>query len=135
MMPDEVYVVFSDRTDLWWLKFLRHGFRHCFVILRFTDIWMVLDPLAHKTELMRIDVPDAFSLVAWLEGEGDRVVKVPLKASEMKVLPPALCSCVETVKRILGIRAPFVFTPWQLFTHLQKINERNSRHGKFNLAA
>ena len=29
-------------------------------------------------------------------------------------------SCVESVKRILGIRAGLVLTPWQLYRHLYK---------------
>lgn len=31
----ECYVVFADNTSLWWLKLLKPGFRHCYVILRF----------------------------------------------------------------------------------------------------
>ena len=29
----EVYVAFEDTNCLWWLKFLKPGFRHCYVIL------------------------------------------------------------------------------------------------------
>lgn len=124
MMPDEIYVVFSDQTDLWWLKCLRRGFRHCFVIMRFADIWMALDPLAHKTEIMRIDIPDAFSLIGWLESQGERVVCVSAQKAELKPLFPAPCSCVEMVKRVLGLRQFFIFTPWQLFNFLKEQNER-----------
>lgn len=28
--PDAL-VVFSDNTDLWWLRWLKPGFRHCFI--------------------------------------------------------------------------------------------------------
>ena len=75
MMPDEYYVVFSDHTDLWWLKFLRRGFRHCFVIIRLGDVWICADALAHKTEIMRLDIPDSFNVLQWLEEAGDIVVQ------------------------------------------------------------
>lgn len=126
MMPDDVYVVFTDQTDLWWLKFLRHGFRHCFVLIRFADIWISVDALAHKTEVMRLDVPDSFSIVGWLESQGDRVIHVPIQPNKATPLCPSLFSCVENVKRILGVRAPFIMTPWQLFKYLKTLKERTS---------
>ena len=48
-------VVFSDTTDLWWLKFLKSGFRHCFVIIKFSDLerdrWVALDPMLHHWQM------------------------------------------------------------------------------------
>jgi hypothetical protein len=129
MMPDEILVVFSDQTDLWWLKFLRRGFRHCFVMIRFADIWISVDALAHKTEIMRIDIPDTFGLIQWFESQGDYVVRYPVTPAEQKVLPPSVFSCVECVKRILGIRNIFIFTPWKLYQFLKSNTERNSDHG------
>lgn len=115
MMPDEMLVVFTDQTDLWWLKFLRRGFRHCFMLLRFGDMWLSVDALSHKTEIMRIDLPDHFNLVHWLESQGETVIAVPPSEVQKKALWPAPFTCVESVKRILGIRKPFLFTPFQLY--------------------
>ena len=28
--PDEAWVVFSGAAELWWLRLLKPGFRHCF---------------------------------------------------------------------------------------------------------
>lgn len=120
MMPDEIFVVFTDQTDLWWLKFLRRGFRHCFIIMRFADIWISVDALAHKTEIMRIDLPDGFNLPQWLEAQGDSVIQHHIQPPKLKPLWPAIFSCVETVKRSLGLRRPFIFTPWQLYQFLKK---------------
>lgn len=135
MMPDEIHVVFTDQTDLWWLKFLRRGYRHCFVLIRFADIWITVDALAHKTEIMRIDLPDVFTLIGWMESQGDRVVRVPVIKGIDKPLLPSLFSCVESVKRVIGIRAPLVMTPWQLFNHLNRLQERNYSHGKCRLSS
>ncbi len=124
MMPDEILVVFTDQTDLWWLKFLRRGFRHCFIILRFADVWISLDPLAHKTEIMRIDLPDGFDLRRWLESQGDLVLRFSGKSPELKPLWPCFFTCVEAVKRTLGVRNPFILTPWQLYRFLKTDHER-----------
>ena len=122
MMPDDVLVVFSDQTDLWWLKFLRRGFRHCFILLRFGELWVSVDALAHKTEIMRIDLPDHFQLTSWLESQGETVVSCPVRPAYLKTMWPSAFTCVESVKRILGLRKPFILTPWQLYQHLQTQN-------------
>lgn len=125
-MPDDIYVVFTDQTDLWWLQHLRRGFRHCFVVMRFGGIWISMDALAHKTEIMRIDLPDGFNLPKWLESQGDTVIHYPVRAAILKPLWPSVFSCVEAVKRVLGIRKTFILTPWQLYKFLKIQNERTS---------
>lgn len=91
--------------------------------IKFSDLWPSVDALAHKTEVIRIDLPDHFKLVQWLESQGETVVAYPIKTTKLKPLTPSIFSCVESVKRILGLRKPFILTPWQLY---QFIKERNS---------
>ena len=38
----KIWVVFSGYTDLRWLKFLKSGFRHCFVLLHDGKRWICL---------------------------------------------------------------------------------------------
>lgn len=135
MMPDEILVVFSDQTDLWWLKILRRGFRHCFILMRFADVWISIDALAHKTEIMRIDIPDSFYLKQWLENQGETVVFVPLSRAKIKPLWPSIFSCVESVKRIMGIRKPFIMTPWQLYKFINHQQEKEIQNGKCYLSS
>jgi hypothetical protein len=130
MMADEILVVFCDHTDLWWLKFLRRGFRHCFILLRFADIWISIDALAHKTEIVRIDLPDLINLKQWLETNGDIVIKCPISKAKEKPIGPSVFSCVESVKRIIGIRKPLIITPWQLYKFITTQNEKEIDNGK-----
>ena len=30
---EKAYVVFTDNTDLWWLRLLKPSFRHCYLLL------------------------------------------------------------------------------------------------------
>jgi hypothetical protein len=62
-----LWVVFSDETDLPFLKCLRRGFRHCFVVIRDRGHWISYDPLAHYTELFLVDVPETFDLLGLAE--------------------------------------------------------------------
>lgn len=114
-------IIFSDDTDLWWLKILRRGFRHCAVLIEQNGQWILVDALAHKTELLVVDVPDGFQLGEWLRDDGCIVCETRLEHHSARFpLWPAFATCVESVKRILGVRQAFIFTPWQLYCHLQR---------------
>jgi hypothetical protein len=116
-----LWVVFSDETDLPFLKCLRRGFRHCFVVIRDRGHWISYDPLAHYTELFLVDVPETFDLLGWLSEQGMTVIKVPSPlCPTQKILPPMMFTCVEAVKRIIGLRGWWIFTPWQLYAALAK---------------
>ena len=114
-----VMVVFSGQTDLWWLKFLRRGFRHCFVVMNLNDRWVAIDPMAHHLEVSVPDVPVSFDLKGWFEESGMLVVETYIRIPERRCYPPFFLSCVEVVKRVLGVHAPFVFTPAQLYRYLK----------------
>jgi hypothetical protein len=119
---DWVYalVVFADATDLWWLRLLRPGFRHCFVALRYGDGWVVVDPMSHYTAIASFPLPADFDLIGWYQQHGLVVVPVKKNTPDKRVAPFMPHSCVETVKRILGIREFWIVTPWQLFRHLNE---------------
>ena len=53
-------VVFSDETDLWWLKFCVAGLSICFVVIQIHDRWVVIDPMLHFWE---VSIPDVCRLI------------------------------------------------------------------------
>lgn len=113
-------VVFADATDLWWLRPLRPGFRHCFVALAFPGGWVVVDPLSHRTGVVHFPIYQEFDLAGWYRQHGLVVVPVKNISTERRIAPFLPYSCVECVKRILGIRALRVLTPWGLYRYLNK---------------
>jgi hypothetical protein len=115
-----VWVVFTNQTDLSWLKILRKGFRHCFVIIHDGQNWISVDPLSNRMEVVVQDVPQGFDLPGWLKDQGHVVLRARILPHEFGIAPVRLFSCVETVKRILGIRGGMIFTPWQLYRYLQQ---------------
>ena len=117
------WVVFSDDTDIPLLRLLRRGFRHCFVVAGEGGCWVAYDPLAHCTQLEFLDVPDGFDVPRWLEDQGMTVLKLREERGEppRSLLPPLPFTCVEAVKRLVGLRAWWVFTPWQLYRALVRM--------------
>jgi len=111
-------VVFAGEASLKWLRLLRPGFRHCFVLVRRRGCWVIYDPLSHRTDLAVIAGPSLSELAQWYREKGLRVIETPVRRAPMRSAPLRLFTCVEAVKRVLGIHAPWVTTPWQLYRHL-----------------
>jgi hypothetical protein len=124
--PDDVspapqaWVAFCGRADLAWLRLLKPGFRHCFVVLNDGRHWITLDPLACFTEVEVQPVPADFDLPGWYRARGLTVVRAVVRRSVRRPVAWAPFTCVEAVKRVLGIREPRVLTPWQLYRHLHR---------------
>lgn len=115
--PAAAVVGFSGRVELWWLRALKPGFRHCVVALAQPGGgWVLVDPMAHATRVTAI--PGRTDPVGWFLAHELLPVPVRPRPPELRAAPWAPFTCVEAVKRALGIRARFVFTPWQLFRHL-----------------
>ncbi|WP_207460172.1 hypothetical protein [Azospirillum sp. SYSU D00513] len=113
-------VAFSGEAALWWLRLLRPGFRHCFVALNDGRRWIVLDPLAPFTEVTVLDVPPGYDLPGWFRAHGLTVAPAAVRRGLTRPAPWAPFTCVEAVKRVLGLHAPTVLTPWQLYRHLTR---------------
>jgi len=108
-------VVFVDQIDLPWLRWLRRGFRHCFVVVETPQGWIACDPLSNRTELGCIVGPSAGELAKFYRSAGLCVVETTVKKAPPRLAPVRLFTCVEAVKRVLGVHAPWALTPWQLY--------------------
>ena len=118
---EKIWVVFKGEADLPWLKILKPGFRHCFLIVYDGRYWLSIDPMLNYLDMrVHYDVPADENLPAFLWRQGYRVVRVRERAEPLRPAPFMVMSCVEVVKRYLGIHNPFIVTPWQLYRHLQR---------------
>jgi hypothetical protein len=111
-------VVFSGRADLPWLRLLKPGFRHCFLVIQRADCWIMYEPLSNRTEISVIPKTPELNLVAWLRQMEFTVLPAEFHAPTSKAAPWGLYTCVEAVKRVLGIRHRGIFTPWRLYLFL-----------------
>lgn len=129
----KAWVVFSGQADLPWLKILKPGFRHCAVLLNDGQRWLTIDPLSNYTDITVHQVPLEFDLPLWMKDRGHKVLPATIRRSD-KPAPFAPYSCVEAVKRILGIHNRLIFTPWQLYRHLEKHQTQQTFQHKGDLA-
>lgn len=115
----EAWVVFTGQADLPWLKLLRAGFRHCYVLLNDGERWVTLDPLSNYLDVsVHHHVPVNFNLPLWLQSRGHTVMRAPVERIR-KEAPWMFFTCVEAVKRVLGLHKRSIVTPWQLYRHLK----------------
>lgn len=132
----EIWVVFSGQTDLPWLKCLKPGFRHCYALINNGTHWITYDPLSHYTDVNVHQLPAAFNLPLWLRDRNYKVIKAPI-ARIQKQAPWMPYSCVEAVKRLIGLHSVRIFTPWQLYRYLEKVSNEHkplTTHHKGDLA-
>ncbi len=124
-LTQKAWVVFSGQADRAWLRFLKPGFRHCFVLLHDGRHWLSFDPLLNHSEvLVHYHLSDDFDFPGWLENRGERIVPASLCRTRANPAPVTLFTCVEAVKRVLGLHNWFIFTPWQLYRHLILLHEK-----------
>ncbi len=116
-------VVFGDDNCIPWFRWLAPGYRHCFVAIATGSNWVIIDPLAHQTVIESIPLSSADALSNWYRQHGYSTIITGQRTSPAKPAPWAPFTCVEAVKRILGIQHYWVQTPKQLFKYLK--NENN----------
>lgn len=123
-------VAFGGQTDLAWLRLLKPGFRHCFALLERAPAaggagWVLYNPLSTGTQIELWPQADGAALAAHLRRQGYAVVAVRARAPGRTLYPWRPYTCVEAVKRALGIDAPWALTPWGLYRHLRESGERD----------
>lgn len=116
---DNVWVVFSPFTSLWYLRFLKSGFKHCFLVLEDNGAFFVVDPLASKIELLTFRISGTL-FISEFERLGMKVIKTNINDNSASSWKFGIFTCVEVVKRILGVYSFKVITPYQLYKYLLK---------------
>ncbi len=113
------YVLFHPHTHLKILQILHPSYRHCAVLLENDTHFLLLDPLSQRLHIqlfVKDDTPDTLTQLAF---RGFDIIKTNISFFEPR-LSIELFSCVSFVKRTLGLYAPFILTPYQLYQYLIK---------------
>lgn len=109
------YVAFGGQQNHWWTRFLKRGFYHCILILGNGMEWIVIDPVVHYTDLIILKNTD---VRGFFHQRGYTLVRTTPRIPRAIKARLAPSTCVETVKRFLGIQNHFLVTPYQLFCFL-----------------
>ena len=117
-------VMFGGRCDVWWLRVLKRKYRHCFAVLCHDDMAILYNPLSHYTEFQVIRNLAYGDIARHYRKEGYEVVETEITVPPGVMAPVGLFSCVEAVKRALGIQRRSIITPWQLRKHMSSMNRK-----------
>lgn len=116
------YVAFGGTKSHWWMNFLKKGFYHCALVLGNGREWVLIDPLVQITDLIVLKKAPVLDI---LKQKGYQLIQTtPCTPKSTRILFRPL-TCVETVKRFLGINQPKIWTPYQLFKFLFLKKENN----------
>lgn len=80
----------------------------------------MVDPLSHWMHLGILPPVSSDEIVSWYLENGYRAVTARHGQPARKAIPPAPFTCVEAVKRALGLRQSRILTPYQLWKFLNK---------------
>ena len=111
------YVVFCEGRRFWWLP-LKKGFSHVYYVKDCGHSWVKVQPylgFSDVTIWSKSICPHVTDLLA----EPSLVLPYETNPDYDKIRGH-ICwfNCVEVVKSFLGIRKPFIFTPYQLYRYL-----------------
>ncbi len=120
LRPVPTWVVFCDAPQVRWLWPLKRGFRHCFVVQRHPRHFVTIDPLYGQLEIMIHPATRGFDLIQILKDHGLTVVPIHLNPHKYSRSIHLLCTCVTIAKRVLGLNAPFIQTPYGLYRALMR---------------
>ena len=111
-------VVFRDNGGHVLDLLLKRGFRHVFCAIQDPKgYWIRFDNLEGLPQIDIVGVPGTDLATFW-RAEGFTVIEME-RGNEAPRWPLVNANCVGAVKVMLGIRAPFVLTPRQLYKRLK----------------
>ena len=109
-MSSNCYVVFTNDDRHWWSRLLHPKIRHCYVIKPDNGKWIVFGKTTKGVEIYTTD--DVTDVI-----ENDIIVKAVIRESRPSLF--MLNTCVGHTKQMLGIKNPFILTPFELLRYLQ----------------
>lgn len=116
------YLVYEDSPiETFYGKWLKKGFQHV-TAYKFTGFfWLKMDfSLGYSDfDVLCYDWHDSIKDV--LSGQTYQYVEVWREPRYRVRSIVAPWTCVEAMKSLLGIREPFILTPWQLYKHVEAL--------------
>ena len=116
------YVAFGGNPTHWWTNFLKKGFYHCFLIMGNGFEWILIDPVWNYTDLIFIRNKNLLNII---KEKGYKLLRTTPHLTQTEKGHFRPLTCVEVTKRFLGISAPKIWTPYQLFRFILSKKENN----------
>ena len=113
----DAIIVFHDRGTGFLSRFLKPGFRHCFVVIRNGDYWITVDG-CEGVPLVQVTAPGDYDLAAFWREAGHTVIETEQRTTVPRS-PFAIANCVGLSKAVLCVRSTAI-TPYGLYKHLRR---------------
>jgi hypothetical protein len=122
--PVDVWLVFRSlpaeaKQSRWW-KLLMPGFDHVEVWKNTKSVWIRIEPCLEYLAPEVHEQPPWELVLPELDPTFLRVQRTVDKGTWREPWHFGPITCVELTKAVLGIRAPFVRTPWQLYKRMKR---------------
>lgn len=119
----DAYLVYEN-SNSWWRKLLKSEYEHVAIVILTEHNYIVLNPRGAGVDVVIQGRDVADPIEKRLYGLYNAVQKVSIPVLTGEQMPVGFFTCVEFVKRVLGIRSMRIQTPWQLYKHIQKEDKK-----------
>lgn len=118
------YIVFEDTIKKhWYTRYLKKGFSHCYLMQKSDGgfFWNITNPVwSHVLTENRL--VKTFPSPRDYAGEYATIVEYsPMIDPYNNVCILGINSCVDVIKRAIGLKIFLIFTPYQLFKYLRRL--------------
>jgi hypothetical protein len=112
------YIVFGEsKHEHWFIRLLPPSFQHVLAVRDDGEYWTIINPLCSHIDTRVVLKGDCADIVQLYPNSIILSHKAVLE-SEAMTWCLGINSCVDVVKRVIGLRAFWVWTPRQLFKRL-----------------
>jgi hypothetical protein len=117
----KAYLIFED-SPRWYMKLFKKDYRHVSVVIPIGEQYLYIN-VRHSD--MSYIVLDAERIERMHDRAVGHVTIMQVDVNpKIKFRGPMLFTCVELVKRVLGVHNAWVFTPYQLYKYFVKQKRR-----------
>lgn len=120
----------GDRPS-WMDRWQKPGFHHVYAARWDGAQWIVFQPNLATFEIRAVRLLQSHHKARILKGKSVYVTAAPPTTRNRVPWFLGPVTCVEFVKHLLGIRAWWILTPWQLYRYLESGKYLEERNGKW----
>lgn len=110
-------VIFHGHGTGFLSRFLKRGFKHCFVVVRVGKYWIAIDS-GEGVPVIEVVAPSDFDFATFCRDKGLTVIETEQRHTVPRN-PWAVANCVGCVKFVLCLRSNAI-TPYGLYQHLRR---------------
>lgn len=119
------WLIFRN-TKSWYKALFKNGFSHVSVIIADADrdVYLHIDPVGTGIRYDLVGIEEIKHMIARhadIEERGVHIEYIEFDGEDGIKHKPSVFTCVELVKRTIGLRKWWIITPYQLYKHYTRL--------------